>query len=211
MYCIKWTVLCHVLQCVAVCVYTQIDWCCFYDLLRNSLVALLEDISTSLTAGWFRRTDWHMYRWAHVIMRTRLNQICQIFDWVMSRVWRSHVTYECIMASMNESCQLWISLDSCVNEPLHVWVSRVTYEWVMSRIKESCHVWTSHFMYEWVMSGANESCHVWMRHGTYKWVRVHYMYMSHVTYEWVTSNMDESCHVQMSRVTLEWVMARINV
>ena len=57
----------------------------------------------------------------------------------------SCVTYEWVMARMNESC--------------HIWMSHGTYEWVMARMNESWHVWMSHGTYEWVMAHVNESCH----------------------------------------------------
>jgi ABC-type transport system involved in Fe-S cluster assembly fused permease/ATPase subunit len=83
---------------------------------------------------------------------------------------------------MNESCRIWMSHVTHMNESYH------TYKWVMS------HIWMSHakykrvgdanyfshsrtdavFRYEGVMSHTNESCH------TYEWV-MSYIWMSHVT------------------------------
>ena len=97
----------------------------------------------------------------------------------------SHVTYECVMSQMNESC--------------HIQMSHVTYEWVMSRMNESCRIWISHVAYKWVVSCMNESCHMCMRHAIYGWVMSHmnapcYIWMSHVTYACVMAQMNELCH-----------------
>jgi len=139
--------------------------------------------------------------------------------------WMSHVTYECGMSRINESCNIWISVHvNYLCHPYeyvmsHTWISHVThaneswhtYEWVMA------HIWVSHVSWvtshseswhtcEWVMA------HMWMSHGTHvndthvneswhtcKWVMAH-IWMGHGTH------MNESCLV--SHVTLS-VMSNI--
>jgi len=152
-----------------------------------------------------------------------MDESCHICEWVMSRIWMSHVTYEWVMSYMNELCRIWVRMShvTYVNESCH------KYEWVMSHINESCHThewFMSHqnescHRYECVMSHTNESCHMWMGHVTYEWVMPHiegvishmnescHMWMSNVTYEWVTSHMNKSCHVWMSHVPYAWVMS----
>ena len=107
-----------------------------------------------------------------------------------------YVTYDGVIAHLNESC--------------HIWMSHVAYEWVMSpqhlkprdlgqshakyassvlcvlcgsRPSKVCHVSMSHVTSERVMSNTNESCHIWR---------------SHVTDEWVIPHTNESSHVWMS-------------
>jgi len=153
-------------------------------------------------------------------------------EWVMSRIWISHVTH------MNKSChteltRIWTQ-DVKIRHQSLQWMSHVlytciyvnesrnTYEWVKSHIwmsqvthmDESCHT------YGWVMS------HMWMSHVTHvneschtcEWA-VSRFWMIHVThvdecchkYEWGTSHiwmshithMNESCH------TWEWVMSHM--
>jgi len=55
----------------------------------------------------------------------------------------SHVTRECGMSHMNESCLTW--------------TSHVSHERVMSHMNESCLTWTRHVSYNQVMSHMNEA------------------------------------------------------
>ena len=41
-----------------------------------------------------------------------------------SRTWMSHITSECVISRVNESCRIWMS--------------HVTYGWVISQVNESC-------------------------------------------------------------------------
>jgi len=98
------------------------------------------------------------YDMSHLWMSfvTHLNESCCIFEWVLSRVWTSHIT------NMTESYE-WVTA--------HV-------EWVMYHIWMSQHIWMSHSTHmnaswhtcEWVTSLIDL---VWEKHGTH-WV-------SHVT------------------------------
>ena len=66
-----------------------------------------------------------------------MNEPCHIYEWAMSHIWMSHVTY------MNEPCHLHEWAMS------HIWMSHVAY------MNEPCH------LHEWAMS------HARMRHATY--------------------------------------------
>ena len=88
---------------------------------------------------------------------------CHIYEWVMSRIWMSHVTY------MNESCHIYERVMS------HIWMSHTTY------MNESCHIkiWGLSFvtLRRLVMS------HIWMSHVTHMNEPCH-------TYEWVMSHQN---------------------
>ena len=62
-----------------------------------------------------------------------------LYEWVVSNmnkafhVRMSHVTYECLMAHMHESCQYEWDI-SHMNQSWHLWISDGTYEGVMSRV-----------------------------------------------------------------------------
>ena len=138
---------------------------------------------------------------------------CMTYEWVMSHVWMSHVTY------MNESCHIYEWVMS------HVWMrihtGRQTHEEVLYRTfakepykrdyilqKRPANSYRTPewvmFIYEWVMSHIwmshvthmNASCHtyecvmshIWMCH---VWMRP--VWMRHVTHMNV-SRMDASCH-----------------
>ena len=90
---------------------------------------------------------------------------CHTFEWVMSHIWMSCVTY------MHESCHTYEWVVS------HIWMSRVT------RMNESCHT------YECVMS------QIWMSHVTHmnEWCHVYEWVMSHTWIRHVT-HTNESCH-----------------
>ena len=127
--------------------------------------------------------------WAAVEKRWRIDQMtsqghselmpasCHTYEWVMSHinesclVWMSHVTrmnesFQGHSESMPQSCLLRMSHVPRMNESDH------TYEWVMSRMNEPYHT------HEWVMSGPqrvdasvkshvspmNESCLIWTSH-----------------------------------------------
>jgi len=85
--------------------------------------------------------------------------------WVMSHIWRSHVTHviESWRTYEGVRAHMWMSHVTHMNESCH------TCEWVMS------HIWRSH------VTHVNES---WR---TYEWVRAH-MWTSHF------AHMSESCH-----------------
>ena len=136
----------------------------------------------------------HTYEW--VMSRMNMNESCHMYQWVMSHVWMSQV------ASMNESCLVWIShvaYERVVSHLNESW-SHVTHEWVVSH--ESCHtyewvmshIWMNHVAYERVVSRLNGSCHTWL--GRLTRVMSH-IWMSHVTH------MNESCHTSI------WVMSHI--
>ena len=151
----------------------------------------------------------HSYVWhdsficvTRLIHTSRIKCLEYKYEWVMSHIWRSHVTH------MNEACHTyaWAMLHVWMSHVTHMNESCPTYEGVMS------HIWRSH------VTHMNESCHtcecvmalVWMSHvthmkescHTYEWVMSH-MLMSHVTH------MIESCptyegvmsHIWMSHVT----------
>jgi len=47
-----------------------------------------------------------------------------------------------ICRDWNESCHMWISLDSHMNESCHMWMSLGKYEWATSHLYEVCRRWT---------------------------------------------------------------------
>jgi len=75
---------------------TCINWCCFYNFVRNRLVALLEALcalkKTSINACWSMHESPHIYLW-------RSHPLC---------IWKGHVTcmYKgCVLHTcMKESC-----------------------------------------------------------------------------------------------------------
>jgi len=80
-------------------------------------------------------------------------QLCNIHDWVMTRVNESCPTYEWVKSHI-QTCHCTRTNESCHS-----------YEWVMSHVQMS-HVTRTNesrpnHLHEWVMSRANESCHEW--------------------------------------------------
>jgi len=142
----------------------------------------------------------------HESSRTR--QLVMSYEWVMSRISMSHVTY------MNVSYHMcsWV----CVRERggrvglSARWMSHVTHQWVMPR------TWICHItgllecVYvrregEWVWV-LNESCHTSMSHVTY-------MNLSHYRCTWVCM-CDREGYVGLSarwisHVNHQWVMSHI--
>ena len=96
-------------------------------------------------------------------------------EWVMSHIWRSHVTH------MNESCHTyeWV-------KP-HIWMSHVmdesyhTYEWVTSHIWM---IWMSHVALQW----AHWYCHCARWTAVSPELVMSHTWMNNVTY------MIDSCH-----------------
>ena len=148
---------------------------------------------------------------------TDMTESCHTCEWVMSRIWMSHVPHV-VIPSMNESWHTWMSHGTRVNES---WSHATHFVIPSNTMNESCHT------YEWVMP------HMWMSHGTRvreswhtcEWVMAH-MWMSHGTHmneSWRTSrntirynewtmphvwmghgaHMNESCH------TYGWVMSHV--
>jgi len=204
---------CSVLQCVLQCVSV---WKGLFE--RDQ-----RDILTVPPRLFERRGRTHSYLWHDsCICATWLIHMYVMTLWETWGAERSFYTFQWVMLRINESCHIWMSHVTHLNESCH------TYEWVMSHIwmshgthmYESCHTWMSHVThmneschtYTWVMSHMNESYH------THEWVMSH-IWMSHVTYmnescytcEWVmadvcmshVTHMNESCH------TYEWVMSHI--
>ena len=116
-----------------------------------------------------------------------LSELSRIITWCTPQTtWVSHVTYECVMSYINESC--------------HIWMSHVTYEWVMAHMNESCHIWMSHVTYEWVIEHSGFSSELnfenfYLVHSPDEISESCHILMSHVIYEWVMSHMNESWHV----------------
>jgi len=83
-----------------------------------------------------------------------------------------HVTYQWVMACINEACHMSPSHVPHFHEPCLTSIGRVPNQWVMSHIKNLCSISTSHVPYQRVTShisksrpvifNANESCPVWM-------------------------------------------------
>jgi len=95
-----------------------------------------------------------------------------IYEWVISRIWMSRVTYEWVMSytchpymhdfmgAQYRSCvDIWMSHVTYMNESCHIWMSHVTHmSHIYARVhgcpalilcwhvNESCHI------YEWVVS-----------------------------------------------------------
>ena len=134
-----------------------------------------------------------------------MNKSCQTYEWVMSHVWMSHVTYT------NESYH------TCLNESCHI------YQWVLS------HIWKSHG------TRTHESWHtcLWvpMSHvRVCQWVMwevlkeftlvMSHTFMSHVIH-WMKMNASchAACHIRKSHVThihelchtYEWVMSHVRM
>ena len=121
---------------------------------------------------------------------------CRMYEWVMSRIQRSHVKYT------NESCHTYEEvIHTCMSES-HVWINHVI------RINESCHA------HEWVMSWidyVNESCDTYMIESchTEEWVYVScHIWMFTKVYVGAMLRVfecimytNESCH------TWKWVMS----
>jgi len=104
--------------------------------------------------------SWHTYEWdvsdvwmSHV---TYMNESCHTHEWVMAHIWMRHVR------RMNGSCHIdeWAMSHVLMSHVTRMNETCQTYEWVMSDLwmghvtdmNESCHI------YEWVMS------HIWMGH-----------------------------------------------
>jgi len=145
---------------------------------------------------------------------------CVAYEWVMSHIWMSHVTY------MNESCHTYWCVTSDYKFVMsHTWMSHVTHAWVMSHTcmhtlacvhTYKCvmsHVWMSH------VTRTNASCHAWMSHVThmieschtnYGWVNTQARHVTHIIslvilFVWMSpvTRMNESFH------TYAWVMSHI--
>jgi len=116
----------------------------------------------------------------------------------------SHVTLECVMSHLNESCHTYIVM-SHLNESCHTYIS--IHTWYYGR----CMLRGTHMgrVYRLVISYVDESCHTWMSHATYIWP---------FTISWPLlvegcaygKYIKESCHTWMSHVTLECVMSHIH-
>jgi len=166
---------------------------------------------------------------------TYMNEECR--EWVMSRIWMSHVTcelwailrFEWVMSHTHEWVNLHICMspvthvnahvnewcDTCNFHFTHIWMSHVTH------VNESCHTWVSalgNTQVEWVMSRTHAlvMSHTSMSHVshmnesrlTYKWVTSH-TWMSHVTHvnESRPTHVWVTSHMWMSPVTLAWVIS----
>ena len=109
--------------------------------------------------------------------------VCIVYEWVMSRVRMSHVTYtheSCAVMNATQRTRLKNAWQWCVfymNEALHM------YEWVMAYPNESCHI------SKWAMS------HIWMSTNTPQRTRLKN------TWQWCVFYMDEALQVY------EWVMS----
>jgi len=139
--------------------------------------------------------DWVRIHLTHKWMPsvTHINESCHPYEWVMTRIWLSHVMSHMRMSHVAHK-----------NESRHI------YKWVMWHIRmshvthkyEPCHThlrtrgpWYTH---KSVMT------HIWMRHVTHMTESCH-------TYEWVTSHiwMSHVTRMNESRHTYEWVMSHV--
>jgi len=150
-----------------------------------------------------------------------MNESCRIYEWVMSRMWTSHVPYAHVLQDWmkpwtlatihkkptSKIAPLWVMTH--VNKLRHMWMGRVTYEWVTFYTNESCYTRSpsndsqkasvkdcalvSNVTY---VSIVGELCQVWMNHG---WV------ISHMN-GWIIS---ESCHMYESIID-EWFCIWMN-
>ena len=108
-----------------------------------------------------------------------MNEPCHINQWIVTHVWKLHVTY------VNKSCNTQQRLEGLHHE--HVVTNVVTNDKASVSGRSTCTNLISNIN---LIRNINESCH------TYEWVMSH-IWMSHVTH------MNESCH------TYEWVMSHI--
>jgi len=82
---------------------------------------------------------------AYISHATHMNESCHTYEWVMSHIWMSHVTYEWGMPARTSTPAL-SSQSSSTSHVTHMNESCHTCEWVMS------HIWMSH------VTHMNEAC-----------------------------------------------------
>jgi len=138
----------------------------------------------------------HIWR-SHV---THVEESCHTYEWVMSHIWMSHATH------MNESCHTyeWVMSHTWRSHVTHMDESCHTYECVMSHIWLSLvtHMNELWHTYEWVLA------HTWMSFGTHMNDSFHtlqcdisYTWMRHVPHIWRTCGWVMSTQTQTNRQT----------
>jgi len=136
--------------------------------------------------------------------------VCHTYEWGMSHIWMSHVTY------MNEACHIykWVMSHIWVSHDTHIFLRRFVHGYkYVTHMNEACHIYEwVHIChtYEWGMS------HIWMSHVTYMnesrhthtstptWSRVYVCY----TYEWGMSHtwMSHNTHIHLSHLVREYIL-----